>query len=287
MNAKQRTALIAATAAAAVIALGLWLWEPIYVLLMLAVLLLATLVLVNRARARAAEDDWDEYGSEWGLAGEDDDYVDLDARLGELGFAVEEDRRPGLQIDDRERRQPRGWDEGDSFASAAVYEVGAPAPAEDDEDEEYEEYEEAEYEDAGYEGAGYEDAGYEGAGYQETEYQETEYQETEYQQARYQEAEYEDVAAPVVDLGSGLDEEYEELVEEYEDHDGRAAVSTGGSIFAAPGVIDEEQIDSDEAILAASNATSLQYEEVLSREDANAETREILSKVASLLAKYE
>jgi hypothetical protein len=248
MNAKQRTALIAVVAAAAVAALGLWLWEPIYVLLLLAVLLLATLVLVNRARARSAEDDWDEYGSEWGLAEEDDDHIDLDARLGELGFAVEEDRRPGLQLDDRERRRPSGWDEDDSFASAAVYEVSAPAPVE------YEEYEEAEYE-----GAEYEDAEYEGAV-------------------------YEAAGTPVVDLGSGLDEEYEELVEEYEDHD---AVSTGASIFAAPGVIDEEQIDSDEAILAASNATSLQYEEVLSREDANAETREILSKVASLLAKYE
>jgi hypothetical protein len=263
MNAKQRTALIAVVAAAAVAALGLWLWEPIYVLLLLAVLLLATLVLVNRARARSAEDDWDEYGSEWGLAEEDDDHIDLDARLGELGFAVEEDRRPGLQLDDRERRRPSGWDEDDSFASAAVYEVSAPAPVE------YEEYEEAEYEGAEYEEAEYEGAEYEGA---------------EYEEAEYEGAEYEGAGTPVVDLGSGLDEEYEELVEEYEDHD---AVSTGASIFAAPGVIDEEQIDSDEAILAASNATSLQYEEVLSREDANAETREILSKVASLLAKYE
>jgi hypothetical protein len=119
--------------------------------------------------------------------------------------------------------------------------------------------------------------------------------------------------AAVVDYGTSLDEEYEELVEEYEDeepvleaayeetyeeeaveeYEEAAAyeepepATRPSSIFAAPGVINEEAVDSDEAILAASKATSLDYGEVLDREDANAETRELLSKVASLLAKYE
>lgn len=83
-----------------------------------------------------------------------------------------------------------------------------------------------------------------------------------------------------------LEVEYEEY-EEYEPEPEPEPVRQTASIFAAPGVIDEEALDTDDAILAASEATRLQYDDVLTREDANAETREILSKVASLLAKYE
>lgn len=83
--------------------------------------------------------------------------------------------------------------------------------------------------------------------------------------------------------------EYDEVVEEYEEYDEPEPepARRTASIFAAPGVIDEEALDSDDAILAASEATRLQYDDVLTREDANAETREILNRVASLLAKYE
>lgn len=104
-----------------------------------------------------------------------------------------------------------------------------------------------------------------------------------------------------------VDEEFEEIIEAFDEPVGESAVfdeveeyveyeeyeeepepvRQQASIFAAPGVIDEEAVDSDDAILAASEATRLQYDDVLSREDANAETREILSRVASLLAKYE
>lgn len=79
---------------------------------------------------------------------------------------------------------------------------------------------------------------------------------------------------------AALDEEYEELVEDYEH-------VSPELVLADEGVIDEAKVDSDQAILAASAASSLKYDDVLQREDANAETRELLSRVASLLAKYE
>lgn len=95
-----------------------------------------------------------------------------------------------------------------------------------------------------------------------------------------------------------LDEEYEELVEEYAAESPVAeyvedapteppARERKPSIFAAPGIIDEARVTDDDAILEASRASQVKYDEVLTREDANAETREILSRVASLLAKYE
>ncbi len=60
-----------------------------------------------------------------------------------------------------------------------------------------------------------------------------------------------------------------------------------GAAVAADRFVDESRIQDDDAILAAAQASAVQYDEVLSRDDANAETREILSRVASLLAKYE
>jgi hypothetical protein len=97
-----------------------------------------------------------------------------------------------------------------------------------------------------------------------------------------------------------LDEEYAELVGEYaaedrteapapelvDDYEPPAAARKP-SIFAAPGIIDEARVTDDDAILEASRASRVKYDDVLAREDANAETREILSRVASLLAKYE
>lgn len=86
-----------------------------------------------------------------------------------------------------------------------------------------------------------------------------------------------------------LEGELEELVEEYEYEEAAAAELElePDAILASEGVIDETKVDSDAAILAASQVSSLKYDDVLQREDANAETREILSRVASLLAKYE
>jgi len=266
MNPKQRTVLIAAVVALLLIAFGVWWTEPVYVLLAVAVALLGALVIYNRFRSRSSEDEWDEYGDEWGLESDvDDDNVDLDARLGELGFDVERRTEPtslSQRLDtDQASETDRGsvdWDEEAAFAEAAVYEVQEPVVAADDDDEHTDEYEQAV----------------------------EQYEEHE----EYEEYEDEDLDAEAAVLTDDIDEEYEELVEEYEEYEeyeDEGAQATAESLFVAPGVIDEERLDSDEAILAASEATSLQYDDVLSREDANAETREILSRVASLLAKYE
>lgn len=100
---------------------------------------------------------------------------------------------------------------------------------------------------------------------------------------------FDDVAVPT---------EVADLVdEEYVDPDA-AVRARSVSIFADDGAIDEHVVEGDASILAAATASSISaqapaaapssdYNQVLERDDANAETREILSRVANLLEKYE
>ena len=102
---------------------------------------------------------------------------------------------------------------------------------------------------------------------------------------------FDDVAVPT---------EVADLVdEEYVDPDA-AVRARSVSIFADDGAIDEHVVGSDASILAAATASSFSapaeasapapasdYNQVLERDAANAETREILSRVANLLEKYE
>lgn len=79
---------------------------------------------------------------------------------------------------------------------------------------------------------------------------------------------------------------YEEVLEEaVDEHSSDRAVPELEDIVSEDGLIDESKVTSDEAILTAAQATSMTRN--LRAEESNAETREILSKVAALLAKYE
>jgi hypothetical protein len=58
------------------------------------------------------------------------------------------------------------------------------------------------------------------------------------------------------------------------------------SVLADEGVIDETKVTTAESILAASQVSRFEPE-TISDEESNEETREILGRVAALLAKYE
>ncbi|MCP4331006.1 MAG: hypothetical protein GY791_21690 [Alphaproteobacteria bacterium] len=97
---------------------------------------------------------------------------------------------------------------------------------------------------------------------------------------------FDDVAVPT---------EVADLVdEEYVDPDA-AIRARSVSIFADDGAIDEHVVANEAGILAAATASSMadstpggsDYDRVLERDDANAATRDILSRVANLLEKYE
>ncbi len=251
MKMNQRALMWGAILGAALIVLALRVFPAVYVVLALAVLALVGLVAWSRTRGRggAVDEEWSG-GDEWGLSSDEDedDYVDVEDRLAGLG----------LGSATAEDRTSEAYEEADEEEYEEVYE---------------EAYEEAyddrtapsahgAEEDIFAEAARY-DLVVEGEGPAEAEASEYEY---EYVEEGELES-YEDEELVEV-IHARVEEEVEE-------------------ILAAPGVIDVAKVDSDEAILAASTASSLQYEEVLTREDANAETREILSRVASLLAKYE
>ncbi len=97
---------------------------------------------------------------------------------------------------------------------------------------------------------------------------------------------FDDVAVPV---------EVADLVdEEYVDPDATVRARSV-SVFADDGAIDEHLVANDTGVLAAATASSMagstrgrpDYDRVLERDDANAATRDILSRVANLLEKYE
>lgn len=85
-----------------------------------------------------------------------------------------------------------------------------------------------------------------------------------------------------------LDEEFEEAIAGYEepsydvDSDTLTAVEEE-ELLDDTGLIDEAKVTSDQAILGAAHVSSFTPDE----EEANEETREILGRVAALLAKYE
>jgi hypothetical protein len=86
----------------------------------------------------------------------------------------------------------------------------------------------------------------------------------------------------VLDEGLHLDEPGTEYAEELEEFEEEFAT---GEVATDIGLIDESKVDSDEAILGAASASSLSA--TMTEEEANAETREILGRVAALLEKYE
>ncbi|MDZ7733954.1 MAG: hypothetical protein U5R31_13590 [Acidimicrobiia bacterium] len=59
------------------------------------------------------------------------------------------------------------------------------------------------------------------------------------------------------------------------------------AVLADEGRIDEGKVTDDTAILAASQASSIGGAQTMTDEEGNEETKEILGRVAALLAKYE
>lgn len=253
MKINQRALIWGAILAAALIVLAVRVLPAVYVVLVLAVLTLVGLVAWSRMRGRSRDEDW-EGGEEWGLSRDEDedDYVDVNDRLAGLGLGLDTDEERSAERYDEEEPYEAGYGADEEPVGGAVYDRVGPS-ALDRRGQDL--FAEAARYDLVVEGEGPAEA--------EADQYEVEYEyEDEDEYASYEEDELVEV------IHARVQEEVDE-------------------ILAAPGVIDEAKVDSAEAILAASNASSLQYEEVLTREDANAETREILSRVASLLAKYE
>lgn len=241
--------IVLLAAAAVVMLLGV---AVVYVALALAVLLLVALVVVNRERTRAEaelEDEWSEAG-DWGLGVLREDREDEEPEDDEVIDL--DDRLSGLGLGAPSSDTGLPVREPDTPAgdgSDALFVEDLPPAAED----EVVEYEVVEYE---------EPSAPEGDVLEEYEY------EFEYvDEGELGQVEEPGGAASAVPAVDALDAE---------------------EVLADEGRIDEGKVDSDEAILAAANATAaVNYNRVLEREEANTETREILSRVATLLEKYE
>jgi hypothetical protein len=305
MNKNARVIVWGAIAGVILLLVALVFVPAVYVALAVAVLALVFLVVASRIRQQRSEEYyeeevWEEDGEEWGLVTEEDqdDLVDVDDRLAGLTLGDEEEDDGQLDAEDlagsAEVVEPAGYvaDEDEyieeevreGFTGEDVLEEFVAGQILQDEEvveefvaervfDEGEVVEEFVAEQVFEDGEVVEEFVAE---------QVFESKELPGRQVAGEQVVEEFVAEQVYAEEEYVEEEYveEELPAEPEPE--------SHSIFATPGEIDEELVDSDDTILQAAGAVSqIEYDDVLTREDANAETREILGRVANLLAKYE
>lgn len=260
------------TGAVVVVALvvAAFLLPIVYVALAVAVLLLVALVVANRmrvAREASLEADGDEATSRLAeLAGDDDGDLDegehYDASAFDAILYGSEPRTPEADVErsyaDAAPAADDAWSTND-FASTPSFVDEEPSAEAAYETVEYEAYEYETYEPA-----------VSGDGDRFTD--------PAVAFESYTGPSRTDAFTPAYDDPSMFDEPLidESIIERVD----------ATSVLADEGVIDESKVTSTESILAASQATRLAPEQ-MTEEEQNAETREILGRVAALLAKYE